>query len=196
MCSEYKDAIFPSLLRRKRKSSHEWFLYYVDVIKIGIYWIKFIISSWFGLVSSLFNGATRKCKITSVGTVLCLCWPVLEESMLHGGEGVGVARFLGDLPGLSRCGEVQSGFYFSSFFPYFLNAMLTDLWGGVELFPGEDLKQPACRAPLPPHHPVLRKGFSPWSRGLLISPPFFRDTGSILKIPTLARVAGWLRRSL
>ena len=116
MCSEYKDAIFPSLLRRKRKSSHEWFLYYVDVIKIGIYWIKFIISSWFGLVSSLFNGATRKCKITSVGTVLCLCWPVLEESMLHGGEGVGVARFLGDLPGLSRCGEVQSGFYFSPFF--------------------------------------------------------------------------------
>lgn len=116
--------------------------------------------------------------------------------MLHGGEGVGVARFLGDLPGLSRCGEVQSGFYFSPFFPYFLNAMRTDLWGGVELFPGEDLKQPACRAPLPPHHPVLRKGFSPWSRGLPVSPPFFRDTGSILKTPTLARVAGWLRRSL
>ena len=38
--------------------------------------------------------------------------------MLHGGEGVGVARFLGDLPGLSRCGEVQSGFYFSPFFPH------------------------------------------------------------------------------
>ena len=31
----------------------------------------------------------KKCKITSVGLVLCLCLPVLAESKLRGGEGVG-----------------------------------------------------------------------------------------------------------
>lgn len=153
------------------------------------YWIKFIISSWFGLVSSLFNGAMRKCKITSVGLVLRLCLPVLAESMLHGGEGVGGSWVPGGSSGLSHCREVQSGSYFSPFIPYFPNTMLTDLLGGVEFFPGEDLKQPVCRAPLPPHHPVLRKGFSPWSRGPPSPLPSSGTLAAFLRSPCLP---GWL----
>ena len=148
------------------------------------------------LFPAFLMGLRRNVKLHLLGwccVCVCQCWPrasyVVEK-------GLGVAGFLGYLLGLSHCREVWSGFYFSPFFAYFPNTMLTNLLGGVEFFPGEDLKQPVCRAPLPPHHPVLRKGFSPWSRGLPISPPFFRDTGSILKIPKLARVAGWLRWSL
>ena len=196
MCSEYKDARFPSLLMRKYKSSHEWFLYYVDVIKIWNIGLSLLLQVDLALFPAFLMGLRRNVKLHLLGwccVCVCQCWPrasyVVEK-------GLGVAGFLGDLLGLSHCREVWSGFYFSPFFAYFPNTMLTDLLGGVEFFPGEDLKQPVCRAPLPPHHPVLRKGFSPWSRGLPISPPFFRDTGSILKIPKLARVAGWLRRSL
>ena len=149
MCSEYKDARFPSLLTRKHKSSHEWFLSYVEVIKIWNIGLSLLLQVDLALFPAFLMGLWRNVKLHLLGwccVCVCQCWPrasyVVEK-------GLGVAGFLGDLLGLSHCREVLSGFYFSPFFAYFPNTMLIDLLGGVEFFPREDLKQPVCRAPLP-----------------------------------------------
>lgn len=118
------------------------------------------------------------------------CWPraccMVEKGM--------VARFLGSSrpePGLWR-GPVR--LLFLPLFPLLPKHHAHWLVGWA--FPGEDLKKSSMQGPSPSSPSCTKEGLLSLVQGLPSPLPFFRDTGSILKIPMLTRVAGWLRRSL
>lgn len=97
MCSEYKDARFPSLLMRKRKSSHEWFLYYVDVIKIWNIGLSLLFQVDLALFPAFLMGLWGNVKLHLLGwccVCVCQCWP---RACCMVEKGLGVAGFLGDL---------------------------------------------------------------------------------------------------
>lgn len=116
MCSESKDARFPSLLMRKRKRL-SWMVFILCcVIKIWNIGLSLLFQVDLALFPAFLMGLWGNVKLHLLGwgcVCVCQCW---QRACYVVEKGLGVAGFLGDLLGLSHCREVWSGFYFSPFF--------------------------------------------------------------------------------